>query len=122
MTPEIIEQYRTAGLTDDQIAALQEYHAIRATVMGGKGGNTAVSNNKSLNTTAVDNQSGTSDYNRVRDIAYTLFGGFGPGQIRYLLRFTDADTIVRIMFELRSQHWSRGWVRTRDRVTRLKVA
>lgn len=124
MTNELIEQCRIAGLTQDEINALQEYHAIRAAVQGGKGGTavsiTSTKSTKRLNTTTAVVSS--TDHEIIRDLAYTLFGGFGPGQIRYLLRFADAKTIVSVMYQLRRESWARGWVRTRDCVMRLKVA
>jgi hypothetical protein len=69
--------------------------------------------------TAVDSK---SEYDRVKNLSYTLFGGFGPGQIRYLLRFADAETIAQTMYRLRDESWARGWLRTRSAILSLARA
>lgn len=96
------------GYTEDHLETLVEYYtAVKA-----------LKKQKHIKT-AVVSASPVDAYNRVRDTAYTLFGGFGPSQVRWLLRFADADTICTLMFRLRSESWSRGWVRTKAAVEAL---
>jgi hypothetical protein len=106
-----------AGYTEAYINTVAEYlaHKYQTAV---KNAFKAYKQQRQLQKTAVYN----TEYKRVSDTAYTLFGGFGQGQVRWLLRFADAETICGIMFRLRSESWARGWLRTKAEVEALARA
>jgi hypothetical protein len=107
-----------AGYTPEQLNRLADMMLLARKLK------TAVSTksikNKTKTTTAV--VVSISPDEKVKNYAYTYFGGFGPGQISYLLRYADANTIIGIMRDLSNDSWKYGWVRTRQAVESLARA
>jgi hypothetical protein len=133
MTTELRSAMIDAGFTEVYIATLESTMQYQAASKAEN--NTAVRDyafyalkllkastktKANTDTTAVSNPK--HDYDRIKTIAYSLFGGFGRGQITYLLRYADADTIIRLMYDLRRDSWKYGWTRTRNAVESLKAA
>jgi hypothetical protein len=109
-----------AGYTPEQLNRLANMMLLARKLKTAVSIKSTKSNKANTQTTAVSVSMPPDE--KVKNYAYTYFGGFGPGQISYLLRYADANTIIGIMRDLRNDSWKYGWVRTRQAVESLARA